>query len=413
MDQQAELYLVRQHFNNRKIDAGKELEKELERLSDYSFIGKSIAIASGSRGITDIDKITRQVVDYVKQQGGTPFIYPSMGSHGGATAEGQLQVLASLGITEQSMNCRIISSMEVSEMKGAGLDVPVYMDNNAWKADGVILINRIKPHTDFHDRYESGLAKMAAIGSGKKTQAAVIHGMGQHGLKNLLPQIARHMFDSGKIIGGIAIVEDAYDNTMLVRVMKASEIMDKEPALLDIARENMPRLPLDELDILIVDCLGKNISGVGMDPIIIGRIMIRGEEETNEIRIKRIMVDDLTDASHGNALGMGLADVITRKLFDKIDFPVMYENVLTSTLYERAKVPIIAGHAADAFRFAHRGCHGLTPGNERIVRIRDTMHLDMIFVSETVLENIRDSVDVLSGPMKQFREDGELTGWNL
>ena len=413
MDQQTGLYLVRQEFSDRRIDAGKELDKELERFSAFPFKGKSIAVAAGSRGITGIDTLTRQVIDFIRAKGGDPFIYPSMGSHGGATAEGQLWILSSLGITEQTMNCRILASMEVEEVPGGSLEIPVYMDRNAWNADGVILINRIKPHTDFHDRYESGLAKMAAIGSGKKVQAALIHGMGMMGLKETMPRIASQIFDSGKVIGGIAIVEDAYDQTMLVRALHAGEIMNDEPALLVIARENLPSLPAKEMDILIVDRLGKDISGIGMDPNIMGRMMIRGEKEKSDVRINRIMVDDLTEASHGNALGIGLADVITRKLFDRIDFLAMYENILTSTHYERARVPIIAQHAADAFRYARRGCYGLITGKERIVRIRDTMHLDTVFVSESILEEIRGSVEVLSGPVNQFRENGELTGWDL
>lgn len=406
------LYLVRQHFADRSIDFRKELANELGKLSDYPFQGKSIALAAGSRGITDIDKIVRSVADFVKQKGGHPFIFPAMGSHGGATAEGQLQILASLGITEKTMECPVRSSMEVVEIKGSATDTPVFLDKNASQSDGIILINRIKPHTDFHDRYESGLVKMTVIGAGKKAQAAEIHGQGLHGLKNIMPLVSSHIFSAGKIIAGIGIVEDAYDHTMMIRVLKADEIMEQEPGLLVIARQNMPRLPVNELDILIVDRLGKNISGVGMDPNIIGRLLIRGEKEPDDIRIKRIMVDDLSAESYGNALGIGLADVITRKLYNKIIFPVMYENVYTSTLYERSWVPIVAENAADAWRFAYRGCQNMITGQERIIRIIDTMHLYTLFVSETILEEIRHKVDIIRGPVSQFDEQGELCGWD-
>lgn len=405
------LYLIRQHFTDRSIDFRKELAGELEKLSGYPFQGKSIALAAGSRGITDIDRIVRMTADYVQDKGGYPFIFPAMGSHGGATAEGQVQILASLGITEDTMACPIRSSLDVVEIKGTGADIPVYLDKHAWQADGIILINRIKPHTDFHDRYESGLVKMAAIGAGKKTQAAAIHGQGSHGLKNIMPMVSGHIFSTGKIIAGVGIVEDAYDHTMMIRVMKAGEILDQEPGLLAIARQNMPRLPADDIDILIVDRLGKNISGVGMDPNIIGRLMIRGEEEPDDIRIKRIMVDDLTTESYGNALGIGLADAITRKLFDKINFQAMYENIYTSTLYERAWIPIITGNAAEAFRFTHRGCRNMKIGEERIVRILDTMHLDTVFVSEAILEEIKQKVDIIRGPVNQFDSQGELCTW--
>ena len=406
------LFRIRQSFTDRSIDIKTELPKELNRLSDYPFPGKNIAVASGSRGITDIDKITRIVIDFIKQKEGHPFIFPAMGSHGGATAEGQVKILASLGITEKSMDCPIRSSMEVVELTGAGEDIPVFLDKNAWQADGIILVNRIKPHTDFHDRYESGLVKMAAIGAGKKVQAAGIHGRGPQGLKNILPAVSRHIFSTGKVIAGIGIIEDAYDHTMMIRVLHANEIMEQEPGLLEIARMNMPCLPVRDLHILIVDQLGKNISGVGLDPNIIGRMKIPGEEEPTDIHIDRIMVDDLTKESLGNALGIGLADVITRKLFDKISFRAMYENIYTSTLYERAWIPVIAEHAANAYRYAHRGCYNLEPGRERIIRIRDTLHLADLFVSGAILEEIRNKVEIISGPVRQFDDPGELCGWD-
>jgi hypothetical protein len=253
---------------------------------------------------------------------------------------------------------------------------------------------------------------MAAIGAGKKVQAAEIHGRGSSGLRNILPAISHHIFSTEKVIAGIGIVEDAYDHTMMIRVLHTAEIMEQEPGLLEIARQNMPRLPVRDIDILIVDQLGKNISGVGMDPNIIGRMMVRGEEEPADINIKRIMVTDLTAASLGNALGIGLADVITRKLFNKIGFTAMYENIYTSTLYERAWIPVIAEHAADAYRYAHRGCYSIEPGRERVIRIRDTMHLDNLFISETILDEIREKIDIIRGPVSQFNDYGDLCGWD-
>ncbi len=291
---------------------------------------KNIAIAVGSRGIANIAAIVRQTVRSLRDFGLSPFITPAMGSHGGATAEGQRALLASYRITEAEMGCPIHSSMEVVELNSEGLPHSLSMDRHAFEADGIVLINRIKPHTDFHGRYESGLLKMAVIGLGKERQASAIHSFGVHGLRDLVPKAAARVLDLGKIVAGIAIVENAYDETALIEVIPANQILSREPPLLEQARKNMPRLPVEEIDVLIVDELGKNISGSGMDTNIVGRIRISGEPEPESPKIRSILVDDLTDESHGNATGLGLADVITRRFFKKIDFPVTYRNIITS-----------------------------------------------------------------------------------
>jgi len=284
------------------------------------------------------------------------------------------------------------------------------MDRHAFESDGVILINRIKPHTDFHGDYESGLVKMITIGLGKHRQAMAVHEYGVNGLKNLMPQAARRIISTGKIIGGVAIVENAYDETMLVETIRAEEIMEKEPPLLKIAAGNMPRLPLDAIDILVVDYLGKNISGVGLDPNIIGRMYIRGETEPLHPKIASIMVSDITDESHGNALGIGFADVITRRLFDKINFQAMYENVYTATFLKRATVPIVAENDRRALEFAWRSLGPIPPENIRLIRIRGTLHLGEMYASPAVTDILRARTDIIIGrqTIPLFTPEGDL-----
>jgi len=406
-----QLTKIRQRFERPVLaDVRRAVTQELDRVGSSIAPGSQIAIAAGSRGIANMAPILATVAAYVKKRGAAPFIVPAMGSHGGATAQGQVEVLASYGITERSTGAPIRASMDTVELTQADDPQRVFMDRYAYQADGVILVNRIKPHTDFHGRYESGLVKMSVIGLGKHRQALEIHSSGVYGLRELIPPAAERILATGKILFGIAIVENAYDETMLVQGLRADEIMQEEPRLLNIAKTHMPRLPTDEIDVLIVDRLGKDISGCGMDPNIIGRMMIRGEAEPASPRIKAIVVTDLTERTHGNALGIGLADVITRRLFEQIDLPVMYENIVTSSFLERGKIPLIAENAATAYGYARRSCGRIPPGRERIVRIPDTLHLGEVYVSPAVLEELRDRADiaVVGQPADLFGQDGEL-----
>ncbi|MHC4124628.1 MAG: nickel pincer cofactor-dependent isomerase, group 22 [Planctomycetota bacterium] len=403
---------VRQHFKRRPIEnIEAALLSELENVKSAINPGAKIAIAVGSRGITNISDIVRITVDFIKERGANPFVIPAMGSHGGATREGQKEVLADYGITEEFIGAEIKSSMEVVEIPQGDNPNRIFMDKFAYESDGVILINRVKAHTDYHGEYESGLVKMAVIGLGKHQQALEIHRFGVYGLKELIPKTAEHIFASGKIIGGIALVEDAYHSTMLIRALQANEIMKEEPKLLKLSNDNMPKLPAEKIDVLIVDRIGKNISGVGMDPNIIGRIRIIGESEPASPDIKSIIVCDVTDESHGNALGMGLANVTTKKLFNKIDFQVTYENVYTSTFLERAKIPVVAETPKEALGFALRSCGPVPQEKQRIVRILDTLNLDEVYVSEVILGEISDEalIEVFDGPVDMFDTKGELT----
>lgn len=387
---------IRQVLDDHRIDdvAGC-LRQELGRHAGAIRTGARIAIGVGSRGIANLPAMVKELCRFVIEHGASPFIIPAMGSHGGATAEGQAHVLECLGICESAIGVPVISSMEVVELPSDELKNRVYMDRHAWESDGVILINRIKPHTDFHSTYESGLVKMSVIGLGNHHQAKEIHRFGVEGLKQLIPATAEKILATGKIIMGVAVVENAGDETAAVHVLDPDQFMKEEPMLLEIARNAMPSLPADHIDVLVIDRMGKDISGTGIDPNIIGRICIKGQKDPDRPDIRFIVVSDLTPASHGNALGIGLADIMTRRLFEKIDLKATYENVLTTNFLERGKLPIVAEDSRQALEIALRACGPVSQGAERIVRIRDTLSLEQLYVSAAILEEIRGRVTVL------------------
>lgn len=370
--------------------------------------GARIAIAAGSRGIANIARITGAVAAAVKAQGGDPFIFPAMGSHGGATAEGQREILASYGISEERVGCPVLASMEVVELDNGGLELPLFMDRLAFESDGVILVNRIKPHTAFHGEFESGLVKMSVIGLGKERLASEVHRYGIHGLKVVMPQAGRRILATGKILLGIGIVENAYDETAMIEALTPAEILTREPELLELAKGMIPRFPLEQIDVLVVDRLGKDISGSGMDPNVIGRMRIRGEAEPASPDIKVIVVTDLTEASHGNACGIGLADVTTRRLLDKVDWHATYTNGVTSGFYEHFMLPIVAETDAQALEWGVRASHD-PHQPKKIVRITDTLHLGEMYVSDAALGEVKDRVEILSEPWPLFTAQGSLT----
>ncbi len=403
------LIRVKQKFSDEYIeDIEGAVKYELAKSGLKFESGSSIALAVGSRGINNIHRIVKATVEYLKDAGVTPFVVPAMGSHGGANAGGQKKVLEGYGITEEYIGAPIYSSMEVTELPQGDLCHKVFMDSCAYNADGIIVINRIKVHTDFHGKTESGLLKMCVIGLGKHKQALEMHRYGVYGLKELIPKAAGHILKTGKIMLGIGIVENAYDRTAVIKAVLPESMEEEEVKLLDICRKNMPGLPVDKLDILIVDQMGKDISGVGIDPNITGRMGIRNAKEPERPDITNIVVTDLTGASHGNALGMGLADFITKRLYEKIDFKATYENVLTSTFLERGKMPVVAGTDKEAVEYAIRTCNNIKPESARIIRIKNTLHLGEIYVSHSIYEDIKDSVNIEI--MGHFEEMTDVRG---
>jgi len=380
-----QLYLVRQRFAAGKLtDVTSALRAELARCAIGA--GKRVAIAVGSRGIANLPAIVREVADWVRAQGSEPFIVPAMGSHAGATADGQRQLLEKFGIT----GAPIRSTMEV-----VPLGANAFMDRYAFDSDGVIVINRVKPHTSFHGQYESGLMKMLAIGLGKHTGAAAIHRLGVRGLREEMPVAARQVLATGKILFGVAIVENAYDETMTLAAIPAAEIPAREPALLDLARTNMPQLPVADIDVLVVDEIGKEFSGTGMDTNVIGRLRIAEEGEPASPRIKRIVVRDVRGES---AYGIGLADVTTRRLVDSANWQVTQTNVETSGFVERGKIPAVIETDAQAVELA-------LPAGPRVLRIPNTLRLEWLLVSESIRQEIagRNTIEVLR-PARDFFE---------
>jgi hypothetical protein len=338
-----------------------------------------------------------------------------MGSHGGATAEGQVEILRSLGVTEESVGAPIRSSMEVVEIGGTESGVPVYMDRIASEADGIVVVGRIKQHTDFRSGVESGLLKMASIGLGKHAQALALHAHGVKGIRDYMVEAGKAVYGSGKVLFGVAIVENAYEETAIIEAIPPERVAEREAELLKESAKLMPRLPVSDIDVLFVDELGKNFSGTGMDTNVVGRFKILGVEEPESPDVKYLIVGDVSEASHGNALGVGLADFTTRRLFEKIDYEAMNQNVLTSTFVERAKIPMIMDNDREAMEAAVRCNWGVEPEDTRFVRIPNTLHLRYAYLSENLLDEAlaNGNVEVVEDAAEQaFDESGNLTGFD-
>ncbi len=372
--------------------------------------GMRIALTAGSRGISHIALILKAAAEYIRSKGAVPFIVPAMGSHGGATAEGQKRVIEAFGITEDAMGCEILSSMETVLLGPAENGKPVYCDRYAYESDGILVIGRVKAHTAFRGPYESGLCKMMCIGLGKQKGAGVLHADGFGQMNVEVPMFARVFLEKAPILGGLALLENAYDETREIVALDRDEIMEKEPELLLRAKSYLPRILFDPLDVLIVDEMGKNISGDGMDPNITGRFPT--EFATGGVTAQRVAVLDLTEETHGNAAGMGLADVTCRRLYDKIDFEQTYPNSITNTITEVAKIPMVLYNDRQAIQMALKSCNFIDRANPRVVRIVNTMKLRNIWISEALLPEAQNKPDVtvLGGPEPfPFDENGNLT----
>jgi len=406
---------VRQKFPRPRVEnVEAALREQLGREEISSTIkpGMSVALTAGSRGIARIDETLRSLVEILKEMEAEPFIVPAMGSHGGATAEGQVEILKSLGITEESCGAPIRSSMEVVEIGQTGRGVPVYMDKIASEADGVVLVNRVKAHTDFRSSIESGLMKMASIGLGKHEQALALHGFGVEGIRDFMVEVADELLESGHISFGVATVENAYDEPAIIEAIPVEKIHEREAELLAAYMQMMPELPVSEIDILYVDTLGKNYSGTGMDTNVIGRFRIFGVDEPETPAIKYIVAGDVSDESHGNAIGVGLADLTTRRLAGRIEHKAMNANVITSTFVERAKVPMVLANDEEALQTAIRCNWGVPPEETRFVRIPNTLHLEHLYVSENLVDEVLASAEVVGDPEElRFDPEGYFEGF--
>ncbi|OUT76566.1 MAG: hypothetical protein CBB82_07435 [Betaproteobacteria bacterium TMED22] len=386
---------VQQNFSAPTIeDIAATIKKEFakEAIKNKIVPGQKIAVGCGSRGIANIATITKSVIHELIHLGAKPFIFPCMGSHGAASAEGQKEVLAGYGISEETMSVPVHATMETEIVGHLEDGTPVHVDMNAARADGIIVINRIKPHTAFRGATESGLTKMLAIGIGKINGAATYHRHGMDMFPSLLPKVRDVNIKQRNVLFGVGIVENAFDQTAVIEIIPAEQIGDKEPELQKLAKENMPRLNFSSIDVLIIDEMGKNISGAGFDPNITGRNR-RGVEWSNGLNVKKIVVLGLTSESHGNATGIGGADVITMQLYRDMDVSATYANVVTSMNLDGAAIPIIMNSDREAIALAIKTVVRTTPENCRIVRIKNTLSLGDIYVSENMLDELKEQPD--------------------
>ena len=371
-------------------DIPKAVAEQIGKLGLQSRLkpGQTVAITGGSRGVANIAVIIRSVVDELQKLGVRPFIIPAMGSHGGGTAEGQRLVLEHYGITESSMGAPVRATMETTQVGETLQGIPVFLDNYALGADHVVVVNRVKPHTDFDGDIESGLCKMMAIGLGKHTGAIQYHRANiKHGYYTVITNVSRVVRANCKILFGLGIVENAYDETAVIEAMLTPEIENSERRLLAVAKSNLARIPFDQGDVLVVDEMGKNISGAGMDTNVIGRNVSQRERAAVKPWFTRIFVRDLTEESYGNAVGIGLADLVSRRLVNKIDYSPTYINAITSTNVEAARVPVTFDTDREAMETAFSTC-----GNSleacRMIWIKNTLKLDQFIATEALLDEI-------------------------
>jgi len=403
---------VRQRFDSDRVgDVEAAVRAELARIRPDRRIspGQSVAITAGSRGIAGIVPITRTLVGVLRELGAQPFLVPAMGSHGGATAEGQVAVLAKYGITEQSVGAPIRSSMETVRVGTTEDGIPIHFDRHAFEADHVVLVNRIKPHTTFSGEIESGLMKMMMIGLGKHTGAVVYHrAIVTHSFDRIVRTVGRRVLGECRIAFGLAIVENAYDETACIEAIDPADIETRERDLLILANRLMPHLPLDRIDLLVVDEMGKNISGQGMDTNVTGRKLDAGPGAP---RVTRIFVRSLTPETAGNAHGIGQADFATTRLVDAIDRQTTAINALTAVNPTAARIPIHFETDREAIATA-LGTIGLTePERARVVRVQNTLHLADVQVSEPCGAELgsRDGIEILGAPSELvFDEAGNL-----
>ncbi|MBA7498421.1 hypothetical protein ES704_01158 [subsurface metagenome] len=406
---------IKQKFNSYKVkDINSTIAQEMLKKNVKSKIkpGMSIAVGVGSRGIENLYEIVKNVVDTIKRYGANPFIVPAMGSHGGATSEGQKEILDSYGITEESLGVPVKSSMEVVEIARYEGIVPIYFDKIAFHADGIIPINRVKIHTDWRGEVESGLLKMLAIGFGKHKGATEVHSLGMENFHKLIPEIGSIIINKVPVIFGVACIEDAYDQTAEIKVLMPEEFYIQEKDMLKRSKKIMAKINIPQIDVLVIDEIGKDISGDGLDPNIIGRFRGKQKNDVKGPNVKQVVVSRLSKRTHGNANGMGYADIITKELSDSIDFVSTYTNSITAGDLFGVKVPLIANSDKEAIGLA-LSIIKKSASNIELVRIKNTLRLDEIIVSEAILKEIKDKKEFfeIGGNViekMRFDENGRL-----
>lgn len=368
--------------------------------------GASIAVGLGSRGITDVVPVARATIDELRDRGFEPVVVPAMGSHGGATPEGQRETLAGIGLTEEALECPIDARMETGTLEGDDGDNPVHLARAAIEADAILAVNRVKPHTNFDGLIESGLCKILAVGFGKHRGAQAIHRRAlDRGYVPVLTDALERILESATVLGGVAIVENFHDRTARVEGVSGDRILERESELLELARREMPTLPFEELDVLVVDRIGKDVSGAGMDTNVIGRYEVLNADEPETPEIDRIVVRGLTEATHGNGQGIGLADLTTVDVLESLDLAQVYTNALTSSSLSKARLPVALPTDEHALTAAVSTIGSYDPADARVVWIEDTGHLSRFRVSEALATDLPEHCSITDRERLVF-EDG-------
>ncbi len=385
------MYKVKQSFNKDKLDdieSAIKSEIKKEEIKSKIKTGQKVAVSVGSRGISKISLIVKSVIDEIKEAGAEPFIVSAMGSHGSGTEEGQREVLAGYGITEEAMGVKIITKTDVVEIGKTKKGITVYFDESALEADLIVPINRVKLHTDFVSDIQSGLCKMLVIGLGNHKGCTSIHEEDFKYFGELLKEAATMIMEKANVGFGVAIVENAYDKTALIKAIPAEKLIEEEIKLVKIAKQNMPTLMIPEIDILIVEEIGKNISGAGFDPNILGKSYILHEFVLETPKINRMILLDISEESHGNGIGLGIFDIITKKVFEQLDYESIYANAIAVKCIDDCKIPLIAKDENEAIKIAIKVLRGVDKNNLKIVKIKNTLQLEYIEVSESLLNYV-------------------------
>lgn len=388
---------IRQKFDSMHVeDVRAAVYEQFARSEIRTLVhaGDRVAVGCGSRGIHAMAGIAKASIDCLRELGARPFIVPAMGSHGGATPEGQRAVLASYGITEESMGVPIECSMETVALGETETGIPIFFSKPAYEADWVLPINRVKLHTDFSGPIESGLVKMMTIGFGKEKGCNSLHLQGTTNFARIIPEAGRKVLSCVDMRFGIAIVENAYDKTAVIEAVRGDALFEREPELLKISKRLFPRIPFETVDVLVVENFGKDISGAGMDPNITGRSSVGPVENFNGPAIQRIVVCDLTEASHGNGVAVNVADFITRKFFDKLDLKAVYANGLACCNPPACQIPVIMETEEEAIAMAVKTCRFIDHAHPRIVRLRSTLAMDEFEISEALVEEARSQPNI-------------------
>ena len=392
------MHTIKQKFDKSKLDNIEEaikLEFKRSFIKEKNIEGKKVAVAVGSRGIKNLQTIVKTTIDQIKAFGGRPFIISAMGSHGRGTESGQREVLEGYGITEESLNVPIITKVDVVKLGKTKRGLDIYFDKTAYEADLVVPINRVKLHTDFSGPLQSGLCKMLVIGLGNHVGCSSVHEQDPNLFAEIIEEAASIIIDKTNVGFGLAIIENAYDETAKVQLIPSETMIEDEKELVKMAKNNMPYLRIPEADVLVVEEIGKDVSGAGFDPNILGRSPLLKTFLLPIPRIQKMVLLDVTEASHGNGIGVGFFDVITKNVFDKLDLEAMYTNAIACKCIDDVKIPLITEDENEAIRVALKTCRDIDRDNPKIIKIKNTLELEYIQVSEALMEYV-DRDDMLS-----------------